>query len=241
MQLLGLGDRCARHARQLLVHAEVVLKGDGGQGQVFALHLHSLLGLDCLVQPLRVAPPVHQATGEFVNDDHLPIFDNVVTIAMEDGLGSQGVVYIRGQGEVLWGVDVVHPQPSLHPLDSIFGEGNHPVLLVHDVVRLAPKAGDEVGHAAVVGIRFLRGARDDERSTCLVNENIVHLIYDGVVEVPLHSMGGVQHHVVSQIVEAELVVSAVGDVGLVGLAAANGPQVLIALIVGQVLGIKEES
>ena len=41
--LLGLGG--TRHARQLFIHAEIVLEGDGGQGLVFPLHLDPFLGL----------------------------------------------------------------------------------------------------------------------------------------------------------------------------------------------------
>ena len=183
---------------------------------------------------------MHQAAGELVNNDHLPVFDDVVTVAMENGLSSQSVVHVGGQGEVLRRVEVVYPQPPLHPLDSLLREGHYSRLLVYSVVGFAPQAGDQIGHAAVVHIRFFGGARDDERSAGLVNENVVHFVYDGVVKVPLHLLGEVQHHVVPQVVEAELVVGAVGNVGLVCLAAAHGSQILIALIVGQVLRVEEE-
>jgi hypothetical protein len=49
------------HARQLLVLAEVVLEGDGGERLVLALDLHLLLGLDGLVQPVAPAAAGHQA------------------------------------------------------------------------------------------------------------------------------------------------------------------------------------
>ncbi len=159
---------------------------------------------------------------------------------MEEGLGSQGVVHVGGQGEVLRGVEIVHPQPPLHLLDSLLGEGYHPGFLVHDVISFAPQARDELGHAAVVGIRLLSRAGDDERSACLVYQNVVHLVHDGVVKASLHLLGEVQHHVVPQVVEAELVVGAVGDVGLVGFPTAHRPQVLIALIVGHVVRVEEE-
>ena len=166
---------------------------------------------------------MHQAAGELVNDDHLPVFDDVVAVAMEDGLGSQGIVHVGGQGEVFRGVEVIHPQPPLHLLDSLFGEGYYSGLLLYDVVGFALKAGDEAGDAAVVGVRLIGRAGDDERSTSLVYQDVVHLVYDGVIKAPLHLPGEVQHHVVPQVVEAELVVGAVGDVGLVGITAAHGP------------------
>ena len=43
------------HAGQLLVHAEVVLEGDGGQRLVLALDLDAFLGFDGLVQAVATS------------------------------------------------------------------------------------------------------------------------------------------------------------------------------------------
>src|SRR6266536_3330702 len=60
LEELGLlGLRRARHARELVVHPEVVLDRDGGQGLALLLNRHALLRFHGLVQPLRPAPPVH--------------------------------------------------------------------------------------------------------------------------------------------------------------------------------------
>ena len=45
----------AGHAGQLLVHAEIVLEGDGGERLIFPLDLDALLGLDGLVQPVATS------------------------------------------------------------------------------------------------------------------------------------------------------------------------------------------
>ena len=60
------------------------------------------------------------------------------------------------------------------------------------------------------------GAADDEGGTGVVNEHRVHLVDDGVVVAALHQLFGVAAHVVAQVVKAELVVGAVGDVAVVG-------------------------
>ena len=57
-----------------------------------------------------------------------------------------------------------------------------------------------------------------ERRPRLVDEDGVDLVDDGVVVHALHAVRGPRDHVVAQIVEAELGVGAVGDVGLVGRA-----------------------
>jgi hypothetical protein len=97
---------------------------------------------------------------------------------------------------------------------SFWRRGNH---AVDDVVLLG---------------RLLGRTGDDERRACLVDEDRVDLVDDRVVEEtsdglafevrrllrvdPVHVVGERELHVVAQVVEAELVVLPVGDVGVVG-------------------------
>ena len=60
------------------------------------------------------------------------------------------------------------------------------------------------------------GAGDDERGAGFVDEDGVHFVDDGVVVAALHAILDFELHVVAQVVEAELIVGAVGDVGGVG-------------------------
>jgi hypothetical protein len=61
-----------------------------------------------------------------------------------------------------------------------------------------------------------RGAGDDQRRARLVDQDRVHLVDDGEAELTLQLVLQGEGHVVAQVVEAELVVGAVDDVGLVG-------------------------
>ena len=58
------------------------------------------------------------------------------------------------------------------------------------------------------------------------DEDGVHLVHDSEVQLPLHHALLVGHHVVPQVVEAELVVGAVGDVRAIGGLALGGVQVV---------------
>ena len=117
------------------------------------------------------------------------------------------------------------------------GQGDRLVLLVDDVVagllELRPLLGllvagdararlelrdDLVDPVVLVG-RLLGGAADDERGPRLVDEDRVHLVHHREVVPPLDVHAEVELHVVAQVVEAELVVRPVGDVGAVGLLA----------------------
>ena len=76
-------------------------------------------------------------------------------------------------------------------------------------------AGAEFFEQLVVALGH--GAGDDERRAGVVDEHGVHFVHDGVVVRALHEVEGAGGHVVAQVVEAEFVVGAEGDVGQVGL------------------------
>ena len=86
-ELAGLGLGRTGHAGELLVHAEVVLEGDRGEGLVLLLDLHPFLRLDRLVEALRPAPPGKDAAGELVDDQDLAVLDDVVDVALVELLG----------------------------------------------------------------------------------------------------------------------------------------------------------
>ena len=65
-------------------------------------------------------------------------------------------------------------------------------------------------------------AGDDERGTGIINEDGIYLVHHGVVMGALHFFLLVAHHIVAEVVEAKLVVGAVGDVAAVGAYAALG-------------------
>ena len=52
IEFFRLGERRTAHPTQLLVHAEVILDGDGCIGDVLRLDLHPFLGLYCLMQAI---------------------------------------------------------------------------------------------------------------------------------------------------------------------------------------------
>jgi hypothetical protein len=121
-ELGGLGERRAGHAGELVVHAEVVLEGDRGEGLVLLLDLHPLLGLDGLVQALGPAAALEDATGELVDDLHLAVLEDVVLVALVELLGPQG------------GLELVHQ------------------VLLHGVVEvLEAERGLDLGHALLGG------------------------------------------------------------------------------------------
>ncbi len=213
-ELAGLGGRGAGHAGELVVHAEVVLERDRGERLVLLLDLHAFLGLDRLVQALAPAPALEDAAGELVDDLHLAVLHDVVDVALEQLLGAQRRLELVDEVLVDVLVEVVDAERVLDALDALLGGDDRPLRLVDLVVAVALEVLHDGGELVVELLRVVGATRDDERRARLVDEDRVDLVDDREVVAALHLVVGGHGHVVAQVVEAELVVGAVGDVGV---------------------------
>ena len=222
LELAGLGHRRAGHAGQLGIQAEVVLEGDRGERLVLLLNLHALLRFQRLVQALRVAAALHHPAGELVDDDDLVVLDDVVGVAAEQLVRAQrliGVMHERDVGDVVEAALRQQPllaQQLLHLLGAALGEGDRARLLVLLEVVVG-EARNQLVDADVELGGILGRAGDDQRRPRLVDQDRVDLVDDGVVERPMHHLVQPELHVVAEVVEAELVVGAVRDVGGIGI------------------------
>ncbi len=100
LELVGLGQRRAGHAGQLRKQPEIILEGDRGQRLVLALHHHPLLGLQRLMQAVGIAPAVHHAAGELVDDHHLAGADDVVDITGVQHMRAQALLNVMDQRNI---------------------------------------------------------------------------------------------------------------------------------------------
>ena len=109
----GFGFRGTGHAGQLLVHAEIILEGDGGERLVLALDLDVFLGFHGLVQTVGPAAAGHQAAGELVDDDDLAVLDDVILVALEQHVGLERLLHVVVPLDVGRVVQVGHIQQLL--------------------------------------------------------------------------------------------------------------------------------
>ena len=103
-ELGRLGHRRAGHARELRKQSEIILIGDRGQRLILGLDLDVFLGLERLVQALGVAPALHHAARELVDDDDFVVLHDVVFVAREQLVRAQRLVHVVNQRDI---VDVV--------------------------------------------------------------------------------------------------------------------------------------
>ena len=181
-----------------------------------------LLGLERLVQAFRIAPARHHAAGELVDDHHFVVADDVVLVALEQLVRPQGRVEVMDERRRSRCRRAISPfrRPSsrsmlLELFDALVGEGGGAVLFVELEIALADDRDERVER--FVELRaVLERAGNDQRRARLVDEDGVDFVDDRVVVSALDHLVARELHVVAQIVEAEFVVGAVGDVGGVG-------------------------
>ena len=238
VELGGFGFGGAGHAGELFVEAEVVLEGDGGEGLILFADLDAFLGFDGLMEAVGPAAAGHEAAGELVDDDDFAVLDDVLDVALVEGVGLDGDFDVVLHVPVFGVGDVADAEKLFDLLEAFVGDGDGAGFFV-DYVIAGPGFGfegldelalfelrnDLVGDGVFVG-GLVGGAGDDEGGAGFVDEDGIDFVDDAVEVAALDLVGELELHVVAEVVEAELVVGAVGDVGAVGFA---------ALLVGEVV------
>ena len=125
-------------------------------------------------------------------------------------------------------VEVLYAGHLFNLGDALFSWRDRLILDVNEVVttirgplRALAEARDELGEYLIEVLRLARLSADDQWGSRLVNEDVVHLVHDREGVATLHPRLQLGDHVVAQVVEAELVIRAIGDVRGVRLTAGD--------------------
>ncbi len=106
-------------------------------------------------------------------------------------------------------------QQPLDLLGAVLGQHDRPLLLVLLIILLGQLLHDRIDRD--IQFRLVVGrAGDNQRRARLVDQDRIHLIDDRIVERPLDHRRAFIFHIVAQIVEAQLIVGRIGDVGTIG-------------------------
>ena len=89
LKLVRFGISRTRHAGQLLIHAEEVLKGDRGDRLVLFANLDTLFRLNGLMQPIRPTAARHRSTGKLIDNDDFAIADDIFHVLMVQTMSPQ--------------------------------------------------------------------------------------------------------------------------------------------------------
>ena len=119
------------------------------------------------------------------------------------------------------------PLPLQHPFQTNIADIsqiNPAFLLNHFVINIPTKTGGDTGKYVILLPRLLIRTADNERGAGFINKEIVHLVNDDVIKLPLHAPGEVQDHIIPQVVKTELAAGAVDDISPVSLGTRDGPE-----------------
>ena len=234
------GFRRAGHAGEFRIHAEVVLEGNGGKGLRLILHPHAFLGFHRLMKAVAPAPPRHQTPGELVDDHHLAILNDVISIHLIERVRPQRLLHVVVHLDHRGVVEILDAEQLLHLMDALFGKRHRALLFIDgEIARIALHAGligivdfaflqkrnDGVRADELVGGAFGR-SRDNEWGARFIDEDRIDLIHDGIGVFALDAILQAKLHVVAEVIEAEFVVRAVGNVAAVRFLALPVAQVM---------------
>ncbi len=123
-ELDSLGVGSTGHAREFVIHAEIVLEGNGSEGLVLGLDLDVLLGFNGLMQTVGKAATGHEAAGEFIDEHDLIVLDDVFDILLEAVMRLDRLIDMMLQRDVLRIKEVVHVEHAFDLFHTCVGEGD---------------------------------------------------------------------------------------------------------------------
>ena len=131
---LGHGGTC--HARQLIIKPEEVLECNCGKRFRLARDLYALFRLNRLMKSLIVAPAVHKAAGELVDDYYLAVLYDIVDITLHNAVGAYRLVDMVGNSYILCIVQVFYIEKFFCLFNARRGKGGGVRLFVHYIVAV---------------------------------------------------------------------------------------------------------
>ena len=145
-----------------------------------------------------------------------PFFNDVVDVVFVQRVRAQRLVDVVHDVDVGGVGHVGEAEQALALVEAILGQRGLAMLFVEGVVDVLDQLGDDFVDLVVLVGGFFGRTGNDERGARFVDQDGVDFVDDAEVMSALDAIREVVLHVVAQIVEAELVVGAVGDVGGVG-------------------------
>ena len=229
LRLFGQGG--TGHTGKLAVQTEIILEGNGCQCFGFLLNIHPFFGFDGLMETLGIASTGHHTTRKGIHDDNLTVLDHVVLVAVHRTTGSDGLIDMVIQNGIFGIGKVFHGKEAFSLGNTVFGKGSTFGFFIHDVIRIQILIENLVigfldlmklhGADQIIGTGIKLGGGlpftgNDQRGTCFINQDTIHLVHDGKGLAALHHIFLIKDHIVAQVVKAQLVIGGIGNIGKIG-------------------------
>ncbi len=235
VKLLRFGRGSTSHTGELAVETEVILEGYGRKGLVLLLDIDVLLGLNRLMQAFGVAAAKHETARKLIDNDYLAVLDDIVNVALHDAVRLECLIYMVGKRCIFDIGEVFKVEGALGLSYAAGGERCGLGLFVDNVVCVEILAllfflvnacvddllqtADKIVRLTVKVGALVALAGDNERGSGFIDKDGVDLVDDGKGMPALNHVLFIERHVITQIIKAHLVVRAVGNIAVIGLAA----------------------
>ncbi len=104
------------------------------------------------METIAVTTTGHQPAGEFVNDDHLTVFDHIIDISFEQMVSLEGLIYGMDQVDVIQIIEVGNVKKLFGFSHPVFIQGDRSGFLVQDKMFIFLQPADEpVGFVVKLG------------------------------------------------------------------------------------------
>ena len=101
--------------------------------------------------------------------------------------------------------------------DPFFSHGQGFCLLINIIVNVILEIGNDPVHLIVEFRVHVGRAGNNQRRSGFIDQNTVHLINNGIIEISLTEILLGKLHIVPEIIKTELIVGAIGDIGMIRL------------------------
>ena len=210
----GLG--CTGHTCQLVIHSEVILQGNGSQGLGFGTYEYAFLGFDGLVEAVAVTASVHETSGKFVNNDDFAVFHDVIHVALHSVSCLQCFLDVMVDFHVFRITQVIDREVSFRLVNTFFRQCHTFVFFFNGEVFFITQALYETVCNLIQVCRLVPSAGNNQRRSGFVDQNGVHFVDDGEVQLSLQQFFLIGNHIISQVVETEFVIRTVSNVCFIG-------------------------
>ena len=205
--------RRPRHARQFVVHTEIILERNCRKRLAFPLDLQPFLRFNRLMKPIGITTPMHETTRKFIDDDDFPIFHDIVLVPRHHELRPKRLREEMIEFQILSIVKIAHAEHLFHFRHARFRRRDRLLFLVDCKIFVLHQLRHIFRQDIVIVRRFLSRTGNDERRARFIDQNGVHFVNQAIMKRPLHHLIDRRHHIVAQIIKTEFIVRPVCDIG----------------------------
>ena len=224
-EVAGLRGGRAAHAADGGIERHEILHRDRSEHAALHLRRHALLPLERGLQAARPAPVAHDASLEFVNREHLAVLHDVVDIAMQQRVRVQRLLHRGHHRAAVVGIEIT-PEMAFNRGEAGRRQRDIAAALVGGIVLPRQPAHRSIGaRGQVDGAGSAAG--NHQRNAGFVDQRRIRFVEHRDRQRTQHLLGRVEDQLVAQVVEADFVGGAVGDVTLVGRAPLGARHVLL--------------